>query len=497
MCGIDGILGEYEEDEIVRMNSALEHRGRDEDGTHFGDGFALGNRRLSIIDTSNAGKQPMSNEDGTVWVTFNGEIYNFRALKQELEAKGHKFRTKTDTEVIAHAYEEWGNNCVQRFNGMFAFGLYDAQQQKLILARDRVGIKPLYYTISDDKLVFASEAKAIVGNTARPNQAHFSLDTFFYNGEETYFEGVSELLPAHVLEAKLNHGSIHVRKQRYWTIPNQAVKSDEAEVVREMCPLLEESVRQKLTADVPIGVFLSGGLDSSLVTSLAIRDYPNLRAFCVGRPDFGRNELDKAQQVADYLDVPLEKVELSEDQIIRIIPKLIYHLEDPDPRNVELAVMNYFMSQRAADLGITVILSGEGADEIHGGYESRYFSGWNNCYELLQRWHSNHSKNKDRASMAVPVEIRAPFLDDTKLLEYSMSIDPTLKFRSNKYVLRQMARRYLPEWISEQKKGHGHLLSGVAFAVGGDLNKRYESYKDIFMQIFRDGAHYRDVSLSR
>ena len=501
MCGICGVFGKNDEKHIRAMTRLLAHRGPDDTSYYSGNKVELGHNRLGIIDLSEKGNQPLSNEDGSIWITFNGEIYNFEDLRGELEAKGHKFKSKTDTETIIHAYEEYGIGFANKLDGMFAFGLYDGREGKLVLARDRVGVKPLYYTLSDNAFLFASEIKALLNEQNR-HLKDLSLDGFFGYNEETPFPDVKELLPGHTLEVKLQRDKINVESKRYWSLDDTVKETNERKIVDELAEKIENSVKQRLVSDVPIGLFLSGGLDSSLIAALAKKYYKGkLMAFCVGTER--SNEFQNAQEVAGYLGIELVTKTLSEDDIVRVVPNIIYHLEDCDPRNIELGIMNYYMSKSAREHGIKVILTGEGPDEIFGGYEDSYHKGRLDYIELVMRLHSNHLKNKDRVSMANAVELRVPYLDNTTLLEYSMAIDTSLKVKEGvkKYILRQVAKRYLPRHIAEREKGHGHVLSGIPFVIndhfgipkGGSLKARFDIYKEIFRRVFVNGENYKKI----
>src|SRR5919198_6212109 len=278
MCGIAGIYNTTGEppdgDTLARMAQAIAHRGPDGERFYTDGGLGLAHRHLRIIDLSDAAMQPMTNEDGALWLIFNGEIYNYVELWPELEARGHRFRpSPSDTEVVLHAYEEWGVDCLHRFNGMFAFALWDSWLRRLFIARDRIGVKPLYYRWHDRTLVFASEIKALLEHPdipARPNLPAIAeyMNAMYTTGEHTWFEGIKRLLPGHYMLAD-EEGGLQVRQ--WWDIPNAEDppgKRPEKYYVRRAREILEDSVRLRLRSDVPLGAHLSGGIDSSAVVAL-------------------------------------------------------------------------------------------------------------------------------------------------------------------------------------------------------------------------------------
>ena len=284
------------------MRDAIAHRGPDEAGLHCDRHAALAHRRLSIVDLS-TGQQPLANEDGTVWISFNGEIYNHGQIRADLEAHGHVYRTKSDTETIVHAYEQWGDACVHRFRGMFAFAIWDAAKRRLLLVRDRLGIKPLYWCRTGHALLFASEMKAILASGLVEPEANYSmlpelLGTRYTSGEATLFKGIHKLLPGHLLV--FERGEVATRQ--YWDVPPRAERSASLSgerIVGRFRELLEESVRLRLMSDVPLGMFLSGGIDSSAIAVLMARmiDRP-LQTFSVAFKDRAFNELEYARLVA-------------------------------------------------------------------------------------------------------------------------------------------------------------------------------------------------------
>ncbi|MBM2827122.1 MAG: hypothetical protein HW403_1186 [Dehalococcoidia bacterium] len=377
MCGIAGILnfnGSPVTQEVIEgMCGHLAHRGPDDTGVLIDGSLGLGFRRLSIIDLA-GGHQPMSNEDGSVWVVFNGEIYNFRELTQELIAKGHTFRTRSDTESIVHAYEEYGEDFVQRLRGMFALAIWDGKERKLLLARDRLGIKPLYYWAGPKGLAFASELKALVAVPQIPwepdPQGIYQCLTFRFSvSPQTVIKGVAKLPPAHILVC--HEGNI--RTKQYWELPpfeDNGRPFDEEKAVHELRDLLDECVASHLVSDVPLGAFLSGGVDSSSLVALMSRHMNQpvktySVGFGVGKP---LDELDYARRVAQYLGTDHHEV-LCESASFELLEEIALHLDEPilDPA----VLPTYLVSQRARE-DVTVVLTGEGSDETNLGYD-RYF----------------------------------------------------------------------------------------------------------------------------
>lgn len=384
MCGIVGIVrfnpsDSVETARLERMRDLLSHRGPDDKGFWSEGPVGLGHRRLSIVDVA-GGHQPMSNGNGRVWITFNGEIYNHAVRRAELEQGGHRYRTHSDTETILHLYEEYGDDCVEKLDGMFAFGMWDRARNRLLLARDRLGIKPLYYAVTDDELLFASEIKSLMavgGMRAALDRGQLSefLASGFLAGSETLFCGVRKLLPGHTLTWSQADG---MRVRRYWQVPTAPVDSgksmrDCAEQVRAD---LIESVRSHLMSDVPLGLFLSGGLDSSVLAALMaplVKD--RIRAFNVSFADKDSDESMYARTAGDAVGAVSHGVVVSPQDFFRELPRLIWHEDEPIafPSSVPL----YFVSKLARDHGVKVVLTGEGADELFLGYQRYRVTSWN------------------------------------------------------------------------------------------------------------------------
>jgi asparagine synthase (glutamine-hydrolysing) len=383
MCGIVGILSldartSPEEARVKRMRDMLRHRGPDGEGLWMEGPVAFGHRRLSIVDVA-GGHQPMTNEDGTVWITYNGEIYNHAALRPGLEAKGHRYQTRSDTETVLHLYEEEGDACVDKLQGMFAFGLWDRPRQRLLLARDRLGIKPLYYCLTARELLFASEIKALLAvMPERPTLNAAAVPEFlatgFLAGEDTFFRGIRKLPPGHVLRWSPAAGP---RRHRYWTLPADVdeLPGGFDERASEVGDRLEATVRSHLMSDVPLGLFLSGGLDSSgLAALMAPMASERIRTFAVGFDDTASSELPFARLAARAVGADHHEVVLSPDDFVAALPRLIWHEDEPIAFPSSIAL--HFVS-RLARPHVKVVLTGEGADELFLGYNWYRLTAWN------------------------------------------------------------------------------------------------------------------------
>jgi asparagine synthase (glutamine-hydrolysing) len=393
MCGMCGILATSPgfavgEDVVGAMRDTMVHRGPDDSGTWVSPSgrVAFGHQRLSIVDLSSAGHQPMTNEDGTLWITYNGEVYNHRALRTELEAKGHRYRSQTDTETILHLYEEEGPRCVERLQGMFAFAIWDEKREELFLARDRLGVKPLYYATLSGGLVFGSEIKALLEHPAvRPEldeeAFHHYLTFACTPSPMTLFAGVRKLAPAERMLVSRN-GSVH--RDVFWSpfspqVAAEVASMGEAELQERLLALLRASIGKRMMSDVPFGVFLSGGVDSSTNVALMseLMSQP-VRTFSVGFEDEERyNELEHARLVADRFGADHHEVMINAGDLEAFLPELVYHQDEPIADWV--CVPLYFVSKLARETGTIVVQIGEGSDEIFHGYD------WYVRYANLER----------------------------------------------------------------------------------------------------------------
>ena len=377
MCGISGIVN-FDRNEPVdvrllrNMTDVMSHRGPDGRGEYVGGHVGLGHRRLSIIDLSR-GRQPMCNEDGSVWVTYNGEIYNFRALRSELQSAGHTFKSSSDTEVIVHAYEEWGEQAVARLRGMFAFALWDERKQQLLLARDHVGIKPLYYTHAGPALLFASELKALLVDPRVSRRVNApSIDRFltyhFVPGTETLLRDIHKLEPGHFLVVKDGR----VRKEQYWDLSFNTEQSwnNLSHAADALRTLLRESVQDHMISDVPVGVLLSGGVDSTgILRYAAEQSREAIHSFTIGFAGQGfTDERPYARLAAQRYGTRHHEMTLTHGEFLDFLPQYVWHMEEPvcEPPAVSL----YHVSRMASRAGVKVLLSGEGGDEAFAGYQT-------------------------------------------------------------------------------------------------------------------------------
>ena len=376
MCGICG-FNWSDERLIERMKARLVHRGPDDHGSYVAEGVSLGHRRLTIIDLSEAGRQPLSNEDGTVWITFNGEIYNHLELRSRLEAKGHVFRSRSDTEAIVHAYEEYGLEFARHLTGMFALAIWDARRRRLVLARDRLGLKPLYYTLEDGRVRFASEIKALLADPTLKRALHSQglLDLLGYEfvpAPDTLFEGVRKLLPGCLLTVEGGRA----RLSRYWSLETKEIEPTE----EALADLLESACADHTMSDVPLGAFLSGGIDSSTVVSFLSRSVPTgLQTFALGYREASFSELEYARQVAEHFHTRHTEL-LVQPVDASVIQRSVWHLDEPttDPSNLP-----FMLICGEARRYVKVCLSGDGGDEILMGYDRFRASKANSWLERL------------------------------------------------------------------------------------------------------------------
>lgn len=394
MCGICGEINlnkkEVKPEVIRQMCDVLAHRGPDDEGMvlirgdkvfevkrpfptyldEIGFEVGLGHRRLSIIDLSEAAHQPMANKDRSVWIVFNGEVYNFQEIRVQLEKKGHVFKSRSDTEVILHAYEEWGVDCLKQFRGMFAFGLWDNNLKRLFLARDRLGKKPLVYSHRNGRFAFASEIKALlqipwVERRVDPLAIHHYLTYQYIPSPETIFEGIKKLPPAHYL---LYDSHDNLKIERYWTLNYNSQEKRKADV-EELCEIirekLEESVKLRLISDVPLGAFLSGGIDSSLVVGLMAKNGgPPVKTFSIGFEEQDFDELAYARIVSNHFGTDHHEF-VVKPNAIEILPKLVWHYNEPFADSS--AIPTYYVSKLTREY-VKVVLSGDAGDENFAGY---------------------------------------------------------------------------------------------------------------------------------
>jgi len=400
MCGIAGTVTNGAEPAdmgvVRRMADILTHRGPDECGSYANLGTVLGHRRLSIVDLA-TGTQPMTNEDESLWITYNGEVFNHAELRPDLERAGHRYKGRSDTETVLHAFEQYGDQCVCRFRGMFAFAIWDRTHKRLFCARDRLGIKPFYYFWNGRLFVFASEIKALLEHpdiSANFNQQLLpEYLAFGYNsGEETMFEGVRKLMPGHTLSLRCGPEP-RLEVKQYWDAPCPTEFEQRTDVawIAECRNRLEEAVQTRLMSDVPLGMFLSGGVDSSAIAAIMKRITTGaVKTFAVGYSELKFSELSYAREVAERIGTEHHDVVVSMEDFFNALPRLVWHEDEPIswPSSVSLFFVARLASQR-----VKVVLTGEGSDELFGGYGRYRF------YQLNQQWMN--------AYRGVPKSVRA------------------------------------------------------------------------------------------
>jgi len=428
MCGICGVVSGTP-DRVVdatiltHMCQLLRHRGPDDEGYRVDSQAGLGVRRLSILDLV-TGNQPIVNEDGTLWLVFNGEIYNYRELRSELEKKGHHFASKSDTEVIVHAYEEYGDRCVERFNGMFVFAIWDVSQRRLLIARDRLGIKPLYYWATQEQIVFGSELKAVIAHPDVPRDIDLvALDQFltleYIPAPRTIFQGIYKLPPAHRLifqDAKLT-------VEPYWDISFRCTPGDEATCVGMLVDLIRDAVRLRLVSDVPLGAFLSGGIDSSTIVAFMSDVSPTpVRTFSIGFDDQTYNELPHARAVAVRFGTDHCEQVLQPD-IAALAERLVSHFDEPFG---DFSIFPTYLVSELASHSVKTVLSGDGGDEIFGGYETYVAQHMDRFY----RWLPSSLRRKTLPAVigrVPPQSAKKGLINKTKRFVEGGALSPSLQ----------------------------------------------------------------------
>ena len=541
MCGIVGFNWE-DEKKIRSLAALLHHRGPEQEGFHVADGVSLGHKRLCIIDLSLKGRQPIYNEDKTICVSYNGEIFNFEGLKQELEKAGHQFESHTDTEVLVHGYEQWGTGLLEKLNGQFAFCIFDKKKNIFFLARDRLGIKPLYYYCDDRNFIFGSELKVFLRSDIRKEINKNALDYYLIFGntpfEQSILDGVKKLPAGCYLIYNLKERKLQ-KYQRYWAVSfDEQTDFTEDELKKQIASRLEESVRMQLISDVPLGAFLSGGVDSSIIVSIMRKYVSELNTFSIrfDRPDY--NESQYAKIVSDKFHTLHHEIEFNAESVRDLIAELPYFYDEPFG---DSSMIPTCLVCRVAKKYVTVSLSGTGGDELFGGYPRynkfivlkklnllptafKYIlgrsveaanlllkkDGFNKLVTFLGRRQPDYiiylqlfsymfrSKDEsieklapfdylrkhfryddditntmnfdineylpdcllvkeDRASMAVSLEARVPFLDH-RLVEFAATIPPGFKIKMGrkKYILKKAFSDVLPrEILYRRKQGFG------------------------------------------
>ncbi len=427
MCGIAGIIepvaasSAIERRELIqRMCDVITHRGPDDEGFYVDGCVALGMRRLSIIDLA-TGRQPISNEDGSVWIVFNGEIYNYRELRDDLLKRGHQFRTNSDTETIVHLYEELGDRCVEKLRGMFGFAIWDARARKLLLARDRVGKKPLHYAQVGDALIFGSEIKSLLQHPQLKREANLeALSDFLSFGyvpeSQTAFRGVHKLLPGHTLS--FQHGQVSTR--RYWDFSygGQAEPArTEGEYIERLLHELEEAVRIRLMSEVPLGAFLSGGIDSSTVVAMMARALEQpVKTFSIGFPEASHDELEYARLTAKHFNTDHHEFIVTPD-LCRLVEEIVWHHDEPF---ADVSSIPTYVVSKMAREHVTVVLSGDGGDEVFAGYE-RYAT-------YQRRAIFEHLPAAARRNLLLPLSQTLPSITPGKNFLRNIALDPAARY---------------------------------------------------------------------
>ncbi|MDD3858563.1 MAG: asparagine synthase (glutamine-hydrolyzing) [Bacteroidales bacterium] len=388
MCGIIGVINKsskIDHELFYLMRDTLSHRGPDGYGSYFSenDYVALGHRRLSFLDLSNAGIQPLSNEDNSIWITINGEIYNYIELREELISKNHIFKTETDSEVVIHAYEEWGTDMINKLEGMFAFGIWDDKKKKLILARDKFGIKPLYYFLDQNQLIFSSEIKAIVRDPQIERKINFySLcEYFIYRyvpSPATIFENIFKLEPAHFIEIDQD---LNFNPVKYFELKTDELNSTRRKIIKEIDASLRRSVGIHIRSDVSVGSFLSGGYDSSLMVKYFSEFEKGFNTYSIGFEDWENSEHKFAEVVAKKFKTQHHSTILDKTSL-DILDKLMYYYDEPI---ADISIIPTFQVSQLASINNKAVLSGEGADEIFAGYT------WHREY----LWHISKAQKRD------------------------------------------------------------------------------------------------------
>lgn len=387
MCGISGIFnldGEPVSPIFLRnMTDSISHRGPDGEGFYIDSFIGLGHRRLDIIDLSSLGHQPMISQDKKFIISYNGEIYNFLEIKIELEKLGYNFKSRTDTEVILYAYQEWGESCLNKLNGMFAFAIWDKTKQELFIARDRYGIKPLYYTFVGNTFIFSSEQKSIITHPLVKKNIDLEalLEYFTFQNiftDKTLFKGINILPAGCYSKISLGHIVNKLEIKRFWdfNFVNPEKQLTEEEYLEELDFLFQKAVKRQLISDVDLGAYLSGGMDSASITSIVAKELPYLKTFTCGFDlssasglELGFDERKKAEYMSYLFKTEQYEMVLKAGDMERILPKLAWHLEEP---RVGQSYPNFYVSQLASKF-VKVVLSGAGGDEIFGGYPWRYY----------------------------------------------------------------------------------------------------------------------------
>lgn len=461
MCGICGITGFSDENLIKNMTQSLVHRGPDEQTFYIEPNCSFGFCRLSIIDLKN-GKQPIKNENGNIVAVINGEIYNYIDLKHELELKGHNFNSNCDSEVIVHLYEEYGEELTSHLNGMFAFAIWDGS--RLVLGRDRMGKKPLYYFQYKDAFIFASEIKSLI----QFKQVKYSLNTeylfphsYFDLKENTFINEIKQVKPGHLLT--FQNGKIE-NEFPYWQYPKEIIYRDEKQTAELLYEILKDSVKLRLQSDVPVGLLLSGGLDSNIILALASEYKQNIPTFTVGSPY--NSEIDIARRSSQCFNTSHHEFIFDVNDMQSVLPQVVWGVESCDPRTIDTSIPTYFVMRMAKEY-VRVILCGEGADELFGGYQG-FFSHltneediYNECLKHCQSLYNLNLRRVDGMSMYHSIEGRCPFMD-YRVVDMAFQTSSSLKNKEiEKYILRKAFENKVRDEVLYRKKMNFNVGTGI------------------------------------
>jgi len=428
MCGICGIAftnheRQVSEHVVRKMCDEIIHRGPDDEGIFVKSNFGIGMRRLSIIDLA-TGKQPISNEDGSIWIVFNGEIYNHIELRKELTAKGHQFRTQSDTEAIVHAYEEYGEDCPTKLNGMFGFAILDLRKRSLFIARDRLGIKPLYYYHDAEKFIFASELKAILKAEGVPRKVDpRALDAFltyeYVPGPLSILKGISKLKPGYSLTFKDGK----VAEREYWDVRFEEKECTESDLCEELRDLLQDAVKIRLMSDVPLGAFLSGGIDSSSIVALMAGEMDRpVETFSIGFKESSYNESSFARIVSNHYGTKHHEFTI-EPNALELTEKLVKQLDEPFG---DFSIFPTYMVSKMAREFVTVVLSGDGGDELFAGYDTYIANRMGNSYQKVPGFVRNGIVSP-LARMLPPTEKKKGLINRIKRFDEGMRLPQDLQ----------------------------------------------------------------------
>lgn len=530
MCGINLVVAEGGRvDLIQRMNAVTRHRGPDDVGVYCAGNFSLGNVRLAIRDVAH-GKQPMVDQAAGVAVSFNGEVWNYGELRALLQQRGHVFHTDCDTEVILHGYKEWGTDLFRRLHADFGLAIVDSRQKRAIIARDRLGIKPLYYTLQGKLAAVSSEMKGLLAVLPAESERHRPLeslhpDHLYDHGSITEIDGISMVLPGEFVELTWQHGRASAKRSLYYRWDYFLRQDDEETAIGNIAGLLEDAIRRQVVSERPVAVAVSGGIDSSIVAAVASK-HIDLMCYSIGALDV--TETENARALTDYLKerghriLGFREIRVDEEGIRQCLAPSLFHLESSYPMQADMAVVTYILAREISRDGFKVLLSGEGADELFLGYHS-YFQRRKRegrlqeaMIEQVENLHRYNNARVDKSFMAHGVEPRVPF-QHAPLVEYVISLHPDMKMGNptpgngypdmQKYVLRRAAERMrcadggplLPAEVIWRRKEYyakgmdlpgligralGLLTQGLADAEAAQV--RFASYKQLFSRLLLD-----------